>query len=50
MEQSCMMRGWDDGSASGPACSHRVMTSHLVCPPVAPHEENRVAIIPSSDG
>jgi hypothetical protein len=38
-----------DGSASGPASSCRVRTSHLIRPHVAPHEENRVVIIPSDD-
>jgi hypothetical protein len=46
----CMMRGWGDGSTSGPASSRRVRTSHLVRPPVAPHEENMVVIVPSGDG
>jgi hypothetical protein len=41
--------GGGDGSASGSASSHRYRTSHLVHPPVAPHEDNRVVIIPSGD-
>jgi flagellar biosynthesis/type III secretory pathway protein FliH len=39
-----------DRSALGPASSCRARTSHLVSPPVAPLEENRVVIILSSDG
>jgi hypothetical protein len=39
-----------DGSASGPASSHRVRTSHLVRSPVAHHEENRVVIVPFDGG
>jgi hypothetical protein len=38
-----------DGSASRFASSRRYRTSHLVRPPVAPHKDNRVAIIPSGD-
>jgi hypothetical protein len=41
------MRWWGDRSASGSASSHRCRTSHLVRPPVAPHEDNRVVIVPS---
>jgi hypothetical protein len=41
--------GGGDGSASGSASSHRYRTSHLVRPPIAPHEDNRVIIIPSGD-
>jgi hypothetical protein len=53
MVRGCTMRGWgggSDGSASGPASSHRVRTSHLVHPPVVPREGNRVVIVPSDDG
>jgi hypothetical protein len=39
-----------DGSASGPASSHRVRTIHLVRPPKASHKENMVVIVPSGDG
>jgi hypothetical protein len=39
-----------DRSGSGPVSSRRVRTSHLVHPPIAPREENRVVIVPSSDG
>jgi hypothetical protein len=46
----CTTRGWGDGSASGPTSSRQVRTSHLVRPPVAPREENRVVIVPSGDG
>jgi hypothetical protein len=42
--------GGGDGSTSGPASSRRVRTSHLVRPPVAHREENRVVIVPSCDG
>jgi hypothetical protein len=38
-----------DGSTSGSASSRQYRTSHLVCPPVAPHEDNRVVIVPSGD-
>jgi hypothetical protein len=38
-----------DRSASGSASSCQYRTSHLICPPVAPHEDNRVIIVPSSD-
>jgi hypothetical protein len=50
MVRGCTARGWGDRSASEPPSSHRVRTSHLVHPPVAPHEENMVVIIPSGDG
>jgi hypothetical protein len=43
------MRWWGDGSASGSASSGRYRTSHLVRPPVALHEDNRVLIVPSGD-
>jgi hypothetical protein len=39
-----------DGSALWSASSCRVRTSHLIHPPIAPHEENRIIIIPSCDG
>jgi hypothetical protein len=38
-----------DGSALGSTSSCRYRTSHLVRPPVAPHEDNRVVIVPSGD-
>jgi hypothetical protein len=41
--------GAGDGSTSGSASSRRYRTSHLVRPPVAPHEDNRVVIVPSDD-
>jgi hypothetical protein len=50
MVRGCTTRGGSDGSTSGPASSCHVRTSHLVRPLVAPREENRVVIIPSSDG
>jgi hypothetical protein len=43
-------RGGGDGSASGSASSHRLRSSHLVLPPVAPHDDNRVVIVPYGDG
>jgi hypothetical protein len=43
------MRWWGDGSASRSASSCRYRTSHLGRPPVAPHEDNRVVIVPSGD-
>jgi hypothetical protein len=39
-----------DGCASGSASSRQVRTSHLVRPPEATCEDNRVVIIPSGDG
>jgi hypothetical protein len=42
--------GGGDGSTSRPASSCRVRTSHLVRPPVAPHEENMVVIVSFGDG
>jgi hypothetical protein len=41
--------GGGDRSALGSASSHRYMTSHLVRPPVVPHEDNSVVIVPSGD-
>jgi hypothetical protein len=38
-----------DGSASEPTSSRRYRTSHLIRPPVAPHEDNRVVIVPFDD-
>jgi putative ribosome biogenesis GTPase RsgA len=38
-----------DGSALGSVSSCRYRTSHLIRPPVAPHEDNMVVIVPSSD-
>jgi hypothetical protein len=48
--QSCTMRGGGDRSASGSTSSHRLRSSHLVHPPVAPHDDNRVVIVPCGDG
>jgi hypothetical protein len=42
-------RGGGDGSASVSTSSHQYRTNHLVRPPVAPHEDNRVVIVPSGD-
>jgi hypothetical protein len=39
-----------DGCASGSASSRQVRTSHLVRPPEATCEDNRVVIVPSGDG
>jgi hypothetical protein len=41
--------GRGDGSALGSASSCQYRTSHLVRPPVVPHEDNRVVIVPSCD-
>jgi hypothetical protein len=38
-----------DRYASGSASSRGYRTSHLVRPPVAPHEDNGVVIVPSGD-
>jgi hypothetical protein len=38
-----------DRSALGSASSCRYKTSHLVRPPVAPHEDNRVVNVPYDD-
>jgi hypothetical protein len=43
-------KGWGDGSALGSASSHRLRSSHLILPPVAPHDDNRVVIVPYGDG
>jgi hypothetical protein len=43
------MRWWGDRSTSGSASSRRYRTRHLVRPPIAPHEDNRVVIVPSGD-
>jgi hypothetical protein len=45
-----MTMGWGDRSASGSASTHRFMSSHLISPPVAPREDNRIAIVPCGDG
>jgi hypothetical protein len=39
-----------DKSASGFASSHQLRSSHLVCPPIAPHDDNRVVIVLCDDG
>jgi hypothetical protein len=41
--------GGGDRSASGSTSSRRYRTSHLIHPPVAPHEDNRAVIVPSGD-
>jgi hypothetical protein len=38
-----------DGSASGSASPHRCRSSHLVHPPMAPHDYNNVVIVPCGD-
>jgi hypothetical protein len=40
----------DDGSGLGSASSHRLRSSHLVCPLVAPRDDNKVIIIPCDNG
>jgi hypothetical protein len=51
MVRGCTTRGWGgDGSTLGPTSSRWVRTNHPVRPPIAPREENRVAIVPFSDG
>jgi hypothetical protein len=47
--RGCTTRGWGDGSTSGSASSHRFRSSKLVRPPIAPHDDNRVVIIPCGD-
>jgi hypothetical protein len=44
------MRGGGDGSASGSTSTCQFRSSHLVHPPLAPHGDNRVVIIPCGDG
>jgi hypothetical protein len=39
-----------DRSASGFTSSHQLRSSHLVCPPIAPHDDNRVVIVLCDDG
>jgi hypothetical protein len=43
------MRWRGDISTLGSASSRRYRTSHLIRPPVAPHDDNRVVIVPSGD-
>jgi hypothetical protein len=38
-----------DGSALGSASSRRYRTSHLIRPPIAPHEDSRIVIVPCGD-
>jgi hypothetical protein len=38
-----------DGFALGSASSHRYRTSHLVRPPITPHEDSRIVIVPCGD-
>jgi hypothetical protein len=42
--------GGGDGSASGSASTHRFRRSHLIHPPIAPHVDNRVAIVHCDNG
>jgi hypothetical protein len=42
--------GGGDRSASGSASTHRFRSSHLIRPPVVPHDDNRVVIVPCGDG
>jgi hypothetical protein len=43
--------GEGDGSVAGLASRHRQFRrSHVVAPPIAPHTDNRVVIIPYGDG
>jgi hypothetical protein len=44
------MRGWGDESASRSTSTHQFRSSHLVRPPIAPHGDNRLVIIPCGDG
>jgi hypothetical protein len=44
------MRGWGDKSTSGSASTRRFRSSHLVHPPIMPHDDNRVVIIPCVNG
>jgi hypothetical protein len=48
--QGCTMRGWGDGSALGSTSSHQLRSSHLVRPPVAPRDDDRVVIVSWGDG
>jgi hypothetical protein len=41
--------GGAHGPASGSASTHRFRSSHLIHPPVVPHSDNRVVIIPRGD-
>jgi hypothetical protein len=43
-------RGWGDGFASGSTSTRRFRSSHLVRPPVVPHGDNMVVIVPCGDG
>jgi hypothetical protein len=45
----CTTREWGDMSTLGSASSHRLRSSHLICPPVAPHDDNMVVIVPCGD-
>jgi hypothetical protein len=47
--RGCTTRGGGDGAASGSASSHRFESSHLIHPPIAPHDNNRVIIVPCGD-
>jgi hypothetical protein len=42
--------GGGDRLILGSASTHRFRSSHLVRPPIAPHDENRVVIVPCGDG
>jgi hypothetical protein len=43
--------GEGDGSATGSVSRHRwFRRSHVVAPPVVPHTDNRILIIPCGDG
>jgi hypothetical protein len=39
-----------DRSASGFTSSHQLRSGHLICPPIAPHDDNRVVIVLCDDG
>jgi hypothetical protein len=38
-----------DGLAAGSASTHRFRRSHLVRPPIAPRDDNKVVIVPCGD-
>jgi hypothetical protein len=44
------MKGWGDGSASGSASTRQFRSSHLIHPPIVPHGDNSVVIIPCGNG
>jgi hypothetical protein len=44
------MRGGGDGSTSGSTYSHRLRSSHLIRPSIAPHDDNMVIIVPCGNG